>query len=118
MLDLEPTSIMGLTVTLTRLDEAGWEEERKAWYQKYEKESWQNQTLAQFLATELSVPGPEATALAHDILGPWVEEWKLRGGREEATKVGRFTLALVASLAALVILASVAIGLLVWLFLT
>jgi len=86
---------LGLGVTVTRFSPDGWASEDKAWYEHAQNEP---QTLAQFLAAELRVPGPEATALAQEISGPWVERWEAQGGDQEARTIGRFTIAVLTSL--------------------
>ena len=103
---------LGLGVAVTRFGHDGWEQPGNAWF---ENSAQQSQTLAQFLAVELEVPGPEAAALADDILGPWVKEWELRGGEAWARKVGRITAGAMTGLAIVILLACLGVGLLVWL---
>jgi hypothetical protein len=51
-------------------------------------------------------------------MGPWLEDWKRRGGARDAKRVGRLTVGLISVLIVLLALAVVAIGLLVWLLAT
>jgi hypothetical protein len=106
---------IGLTVEVTRFGSDGWEDGHETWFENAEDNP---QTLAQFLAAELHVPGPEASALAQDILGPWVEEWESRGGDQEARTFHRLTIALIVAIGILLVLACTAIVLLVLLLVT
>ena len=106
---------LGLCVEVTSFGVDGWEDGHETWAENAKDNP---QTLAQFLAVELRVPGPEATALAQDILAQWIEEWESRGGDEEARMVGRLTVALIAAIAVLLALACIGIVLLIWLLVT
>ena len=117
MLDLDRYSGPGLHLRVTRFGSDGWEEAYRIWFEKTEMMTTP-QTLERFLATELSLPDDEAMALAEDILGPWMKEWEARGGAQDARKTDRLGHALMLSLAVLIVLALVGIGLLIWLLAT
>ena len=116
VLDVDRHAGAGWGVMVTRFDPDGWEDEGKAWHEGAEEHT--KQTLSQFLRAELRVPSDEAVALAQDILGPWRREWRSRGGEQETRKIPRLAVAFVASLAILLVLACLAIGLVIWLFAT
>ena len=117
MLDLDRLRGAGLHVRVNRFGPDGWEDGDRTWFAETDRMKTP-QTLDQFLTAELRLPRDEATALAQDVLGPWMREWESRGGEDEATRVDRFSAVLMTSVAALFVLACVAIGLLIWLVAT
>lgn len=117
MLDLDRYRGPGLHLRITRFGSDGWEDGGGMWFEKTEMMTTP-QTLERFLAAELGVPADEATALAQEILGPWMQDWKSRGGEREESETNRLSRALMASVAALIALALIGVGLLIWLLVT
>jgi hypothetical protein len=64
------------------------------------------------------LPGPEAKQLAADVQGPWRQEWAESGGEADARSLERWTNIAVSAVTAVVVLALVGLGLLIWLVAT
>jgi hypothetical protein len=106
------------TVTVTRFDDDGWEENPgKTWSERVGYRA-RGENLSQFLSQALSIPDAEADALAANVEGPMTREWQRRGGHTEAEKIGRWSRALLACLAALVALALLGVALLIFTIVT
>jgi len=103
----------GLGVNAKRFAADGWEAPARTWFERGGT-SREPESLAGFLVAQLSVPRPEAAALARDIRGPWLEDYERRGGRREDQRVERWAGVLIAALALLIALAVLGVVLLVW----
>jgi hypothetical protein len=68
----------------------GWETRGRRTWLKPKGASDEEPSLAAFLVERLLVPESEAASLASEVLGPWVAEWKRRGGQECAHKGERW----------------------------
>jgi hypothetical protein len=101
-------------VTVTGFEESGWENRSKMWTSKYGHNA-PEETLDEFLVWLLRISEDEARGLAQDILGPWLEEWRERGGEEEARSTNHMVKVLAALLAIVALLALVGLAALVWL---
>jgi hypothetical protein len=103
-LELAQNRILGTEIALTTFGPDGWQDATKLWTDRVGHDS-REQTLAQFLEAYAQIPKPEAERLADDVLGPWLEERKARGGDEGDRFVDRWTLKALASAAVVVALA-------------
>jgi hypothetical protein len=108
----------GASVTVPRFDADGWEENSgKTWSERVGYHE-RGENLSQFLAQALSIPDAEAEALAANVDGPMTKEWQRRGGQTEVEKIGRWSRALLAGLAALIALALLGVALLIYIIAT
>jgi hypothetical protein len=117
VIELDQLVRAGVHVSLTTFAADGWQVDDRSWYELHPPDPPRAE-LWTFLAYHLGIPPGEAESLAADIMGPWLEDWKRRGGARDAKRVGRLTVGLISVLIVLLALAVVAIGLLVWLLAT
>jgi len=117
VLDLDRFMGAGLHLRITRFGADGWEDGGKTWFEETQMMT-DPQTLPEFLAAELGVPSAEAEELAQGILGPWLQQWESRGGKEQTKATNRLSLALMGGLSVLIVLACLGVALLIWLLAT
>jgi hypothetical protein len=117
VLDLDRLAGAGWHLRVTRFGADGWEDGGAIWFEHTEAMT-RPRTLPEFLSSELGVPTAEAEGLAQDILGPWLQQWESRGGRERAKGVNRLSATLMAGVGVLIVLACLGVALLIWLLVT
>lgn len=75
-------------------------------------------SLGDFLASFAGLPREEADALALEIQGTWIDEWRARGGEQAEHELRHFTNRLLVTVAVVVALAITGIVLAIWLLST
>ena len=112
-IEISENRVHGLWVSVTPFAESGWQARpTKAWTSKQNE----GESLSQFLARFVSLPGPEAAQLAADVQGPWRQEWANCGGEAETRSLERWINVSVATVTVVVLLALVGLGFVIWLF--
>jgi hypothetical protein len=67
-IEISENRALGLSVSVTPFAESGWQAQpTKAWTSAHSG----GESLSQFLASFVPLPGPEAAQLAADVEGPW-----------------------------------------------
>ena len=114
-IEISENRSIGLWVSVTPFGERGWQAQpTKSWMSNHAE----GESLAQFLASFVPLPAPEAAQLAADVQGPWHKEWVESGGEAEARSLERWTNLGVSAVTAVVVLALVGLGLVIWLLVT
>lgn len=97
----------GLMLCVDSYDKSGWVTNVGRW-----RSDGEDDPLAEFLQRALSIPQPEAEALAATVQTKWVPEWEASGGRQRSRRLSRQAAWLLASVAVLVVLAVLSLVLL------
>jgi hypothetical protein len=114
-IELSENRVHGLWVAVSPFAESGWQARpTKAWTSKQNG----GESLSQFLASFVPLPGPEAAQLAADVQGPWRQEWAKSGGEAETRSLERWINVSVAAVTVVVLLALAGLGLVIWLIVT
>ena len=114
-IEISENRSLGLWVSVTPFAESGWEaQQTKSWWSNHNE----GESLAQFLTRFVPLPASEAAQLAADVQGPWHKEWVESGGEADARSLERWTNIGVSAVTAVVVLALVGLGLLIWLVAT
>jgi hypothetical protein len=114
-IEISENRVHGLSVSVTPFAESGWQTRpTKAWTRNQNG----GESLSEFLARFVPLPGPEAAQLAADVQGPWRQEWLKSGGEAETRSLERWLNVSVAAVTVVVLLALVGIGLAIWLLVT
>jgi hypothetical protein len=113
-IEISENRVHGLWVAVSPFAESGWQARpTKAWTSKQNRD----ESLSQFLASFVPLPGPEAAQLAADVQGPWRQEWAKSGGEGETRSLERWTNVAVMA-ATVVVLLALAGRLVIWLIVT
>jgi cobalamin biosynthesis Mg chelatase CobN len=111
-IEISENRVHGLWVAVSPFAESGWQARpTKAWTSKQNE----GESLSQFLASFVPLPGPEAAQLAADVQGPWRQEWAKSGGEAETRSLERWTNVAVIAVTVVVLLALAGLGLVIWL---
>jgi hypothetical protein len=102
----------GLNLGVDGYEESGWITTSGQWRSEDDGPS-----LAEFLQDTLTIPQPEAEALAETVQTKWVPDWELSGGRERAAGLSRQVTLLLASVAIIVLLVLAGVALVLLLLL-
>lgn len=87
-IEISENRALGLWVSVTPFPESGWQARpTKSWWSNHNE----GESLSQFLARFVPLPGPEAQQLAADVQGPWRQEWVESGGEADARSLERWT---------------------------
>jgi hypothetical protein len=114
-IEISENRALGLSVSVTPFAESGWQAQpTKAWTSAHSG----GESLSQFLASFVPLPGPEAAQLAADVEGPWRQEWLESGGEADIRSLERWTNVGVGAVTAVVVLALAWLGLVIWLLVT
>jgi hypothetical protein len=114
-IEISETRVNGLWVSVTPFAESGWQARpTKGWMSKQNG----GESLSQFLARFVPLPGPEAAQLAADVQGPWRQEWAESGGEAETRSLERWTNVAVSAAPVVALLALAGLGLVIWLIVT
>ena len=114
-IEISENRVHGLWVSVTPFAESGWQSQpTKAWTSNRSE----GETLSQFLTRFVPLPGAEAAQLAEDVQGAWRQEWAQSGGEAETRFMQRWIDVSLSAATAVVLLALVGIGLVVWLLVT
>ena len=100
---------MGFSATIVVFGADGWEVKGKTWNRKYA-----DSALGEFLASFVGLPREEAEALATDIQGAWIDEWRARGGEADDRDLRRFANRFLVAVALVVAFALAGIILSIW----
>jgi hypothetical protein len=114
-IEISENHVHGLWVSVTPFAESGWEARpTKAWTSKQNE----GESLSQFLARFVPLPGAEAAQLAADVQGPWRREWAKSGGEAEIRSVERWINVSAGAATVVVLLALAGLVLVIWLIVT
>ena len=114
-IEISENRVLGLWVSVTPFAESGWQARpTKSWWSNHNE----GESLSQFLARFVPLPGPEAQQLAADVQGPWRQEWAKSGGEAETRSLERWTNIAVSAVTAAVLLALAGLSLVIWLIVT
>jgi hypothetical protein len=114
-IEISANRVHGLWVSITPFAESGWQSQpTKAWTSNQSE----GETLSQFLTRFVPLPEAEAAQLAVDVQGAWRQQWAKSGGEVETRSMQRWINVSLSAATAIVLLALVGIGLVVWLIVT